>query len=311
MSKPNEIIEAFIAEHPEVLEGTLTEQELNELLAQYQRRINDRPLEDFDGLSPRQMHILLHAPFSPESVLHLQKDVELHVEESPLFKLSEILLHDILAAGNLKLTVTGNLPVKICEALYSLNLIDSRYYNSVRKGTVREDHVPYLFPLKQYLLDEGIVKKRHNALSVTKSGEKYLKAPADERFTRLFLYFTTRFHWGNLYHLHDPQVYGQMGWAYSMVLFLKYGAAGEDCKFYSSKYARAFYPEVLDYRSEESESHASARFHHAYEHRFFECFCNWFGLVKIERSPYDINYNRKVTVTRTPLLDKLFTAQYR
>ena len=123
---------------------------------------------------------LLYHPFKPDSIIHFKEGIDAYVDEAPFFKLSEILLAEIKRAGKVKLTQKGNLPMSVCKLLCDQDLIYWRYMQYVKKIT--EDAIPYLFPLKQYLLDDGIVKKRNNTLSLTKRGEKLLDAKKIDSF---------------------------------------------------------------------------------------------------------------------------------
>ena len=305
MDTAADFMDSFFAANPHAKRGELSMEELNKLVAEHQRKINSDPLDDFDGLSPEQMNLLLYAPFTPEAILQFRKDIDVHVNKAPFFKLSELLLHEIKQAGQLKLTANGNLPVRICELLCSQNLIHWRYMQFVKR--IREEEIPYLWPLKQYLIDQGLVKKRNNALSLTKNGEKLLEGPQDIRFIQIFNYLTYRFHWGNFYHLQDEGKCGQFGWAYSLVLLSKYGAKPQKSEFYSLKLIRAFEEELWDAHQKGKEGEVIHEYHHAYEVRFFECFADWFGLVNIERNKdYSISYFDQLSITKSELFDQLF-----
>lgn len=305
MGTAADFMNSFFGANPHAKSGELSIEELNKLVGEYQRKINSNPLDDFDGLSPEQMNPLLYAPFTPEAILQFRKDIDAHVNKAPFFKLSELLLHEIKQAGQLKLTVNGNLPVRICELLCSQNLIHWPYMKFVKR--IREEEIPYLWPLKQYLLDQGLVKKRNNALSLTKNGKNLLEGPQDIRFIQIFNYLTCRFHWGNFYHLQDEGKYGQFGWAYSLVLLSKYGARPQKSEFYSLKLIRAFEKELWDAQQQGKEDKVIQEYHQAYEVRFFECFADWFGLINIERTrDHSISYFDQLSITKSELFDQLF-----
>ena len=302
MDTSDDFLNAFLAAYPQVRDGKLNMEELNNLMYEYQQKINSSPLDHFDGLSPEQIHVLLYSPFASGSVLQFRKDMDVHVDKAPFFKLSEILINEIQQAGRLKLTVNGNLPVRICELLYNQKLINFQYMDFA--GRIREEEIAYLWPLKQYLLDAGIVKKRNNALSLTKNGEKLMKESASVRFIQIFNYLANRFHWCNFYELQDDGRYGQMGWAYSLVLLTKYGNHPRKSDFYSLKLIQAFERDLWDgiHKDKSAED-----YHFAYNIRFFECFANWFGLVNIERErDYSISYMDQLIIAKSELFDQLF-----
>lgn len=305
MGVADDFMTSFFKEYPQAQSGKLSMEELNALMTEYQRKINSSPLADFDGLSPEDMAALLHTPFAPGGILQFSKGMDDYVDQVPIFKLLELLINEIRNAGTLKLTTKGNLPVRVCELLYSQELIKWEYMEFNKK--IQEDEVPYLWPLKQYLLDEGIVKKRNNALSLTKHGEKLMEEPKAVRFITLLTYFTGCLHWGNFYGLQDGGKCGNLGWAYSLVLLSKYGSRSNTAVFYSFKLIRAFEKELWDAHQKDMTTKACDSHHRAYTVRFFECFANWFGLVNIEHTrDYRVPLSHQVKITKSSLFDHLF-----
>ncbi|WP_160292154.1 hypothetical protein [Pedobacter lusitanus] len=296
---------SFFEDYPQAQSGRLTIDELNKLMIEYQDKINNSPIADFDGLSPEQMNALLHSPFTAGGILQLRKGMDDYLDQVPIFRLSELLISEIWNSGTLKLTTKGNLPVKVCELLHNQNLIKWEYVHFVKKVT--EDEIPYIWPLKQYLLDEGILKKRNNRLSLTKYGEKFILFSKATRFNNLLTYFTSHFHWANFYDLEDNGKCGNLGWAYSLVLLSKYGMKSNTSEFYSLKIIRALEKELWNSYQENMNNEAIKDYHNAYAIRFFECFANWFGLVNIEQKrDYLMSLSNRVVITKSSLFDHLF-----
>jgi hypothetical protein len=304
MGAADDFLNSFFAAYPQAKSGKLSMEELNKLMAEYQHTMNSAPLDDFDGLSPEQMNGLLYAPLNPGNVLQFRKGMNDQLDKVPLFKLLEILLNEIQKAGKLKLTVTGNLPVRVCELLCNQNLIYWKYMKYVKR--IREEEIPYLWPLKQFLLDEGIVKKRNNALSFTKNGEILMAGAKAVRFIQLFSYFAGRFHWGNFYRREDNGQCGQLGWAYSLTLLSKYGDTPRNSEFYSLKLMRAFEKELWSAYRKHKDEEAIEDYHRAYAYRFFECFADRFGLVNIARNRDEKTFFDRLTITKSALFDQLF-----
>ena len=305
MGTADDFMRSFFEHYPEASSGKLSMPQLNKLMAEFQHKSNNIPNDDFDGISPEQMHFLLHEPFSSNAILQFNKAMDQHLEQVPLFKLSELLLAEIRDAGKLKLTTKGNLPVRVCELLFNQQLIKWKYIKYVSR--VREEEVPYLGPLKFYLIEEGIVKKRNNTLSLTKNGEKLMEGSQTARFTSLFFFFAKRFNWVNFYSLEDNGKYGQLGWAYSLVLLGKYGDKVRDSEFYSFKLMQAFEKEMLDHSETKEQQDNIQTYHRAYAIRFFESFASWFGLVNIERKRNpQLPIFDQVIVSKSILFDQLF-----
>lgn len=301
----NDFMDSFFSAFPQAKNGNLSMEELNSLMNDYQQKANSNPLDEFDGLSPNQMSDLLYTPFAEESIIQFRKGLSAYINKAPFFKLSELLLQEIKKAGNLKLTVKGNLPIHICKLLYSQNLIQWPYMEYFKQ--IREDDIPYLWPLKQYLLDMGIVKKRNNALSLTKNGEQLLKGSAEIRFMKIFDYMASSFHWANFYDLNDEGKCGQLGWAYSLVLLSKYGDQSRKSEFYGLKLIQAFEKDLWDAHLQNIAGNAIRNYVHVYEVRYFECFADWFGLINIERTKdFSISYADQLSITKSELFDQLF-----
>jgi hypothetical protein len=305
MGTAKDLMESFLAAYPEIQNGKFSMEELNKLMEEHQRKLNSRPIKDFDGLSPEQMNFLLYAPLSPGGILQLKDNIDVPLQQVPFFKLLQILVGEIQRLGNLKLTVNGNLPVRICELLFHEELIYWPDIKFVKKIT--EDKIPYIWPLKQYLLDAGIVKKRNNHLSVTKYGEKMIKEPIAFQFRQVLNYFTTRFHWGNFYNINDDGQYGQLGWAYSLVLLARYGDQPQISNFYNLKLMQAFEHELWAVYLKNNTDARVKEFQFAYDVRFFENFSMWFGLVNIEwRRDHSISYWDQLFITKSALFEQLF-----
>ena len=304
MGAADDFLQSLLKSHPEIATGKLGEDHLGKLISGHQHKINSIGLEDFDGLSPEQMHRLLHTPLSPESLMSVKVGIERHLDKVPLFKLSELLLSEIQTAKVLKLTAKGNLPVRICELLHGQDLIQWEYMHYVKRIT--EDDIPYIRPLKHYLLDTGIIKKRSNSLSLTKQGETFLKGPAVLRFTSLFHYFSSQFHWGNFYDIDDGGKCGQLGCAYSLLLLSRHGSKPVESEFYSLKWMQAFEKGLWQARRQGNEKETVTYYHRAYAIRFFESFANWFGLVNIERRPArEHAFMKEMLITKSALFDQL------
>ncbi len=299
MGAANDFMNSFLEQYPAAKTGHLSLDELNRLMAEHQQKMNARPLEDFDGISPAQMAVLLREPFSAESILRFKPSIE--------HALSELLLGVIRDDGQLKLTVTGKLPVRVCELLVSQQLIQWPYMDRVTR--VREDEIPWLPTLKQCLVEQGIIKKRNNALSLTAYGEGLLKESAAGRFKKLFVFFAGQFNWMNFYGLEDGGRYGQLGWAYSLVLLARYGATPQESYFYSQQLMRAFEKELYMKMDDPRYEKDINMYRRAYDVRFFETFADWFGLVHIGyKNDLRFSYADPLMITKTDLFGELFVA---
>ena len=304
MGQAEDFIRSLLENNPMAKSGRLTLDQLNTLIGEHAQKLNNAPKDDFDGISPNQMHILLHNALSSECALQYGEHIEEYLDRIPLFKLLELLISTIEGARSLKLTQRGNLPVKICKLLFDQQLIRWPHMHLSR---MLEEEIPFLPPLKHYLLDQALVKKRNNGLSLTKKGERRLYDEDFDRFASFLNYFTGRFNWQNFYRIEDGGKCGQLGWAYSLLMLSRYGDLPRESRFYSAKCMQAFEPELYKQRDNKEFAEATSRYHHCFKSRFFESFADWFGLVTIERRKNPaVSIFGELMITKTPLFDQVF-----
>lgn len=85
MSIAGNFMNLFFEQHPQAMSGELGLEELSRLMAEFQHKVNNTPNDDFDGLSPAQMDILLRAPLSDSCILRFNKSMDPYLEQVPLF----------------------------------------------------------------------------------------------------------------------------------------------------------------------------------------------------------------------------------
>jgi hypothetical protein len=230
MGQAEDFMRSLLENNPKAISGRLTLDQLNKMIGEHAQKLNDAPKDDFDGLNANQVHVLLHNPLSSECILQYGEHIDKYLDQIPLFKLLGLLINTINDAGSLKLTQRGNLPVKICKLLFDQQLIE---WPLMHLSRMLEEEIPFLSPLKHYLEDQGLVKKRNNTLSLTKKGEKQMHDEDVDRFAPFLNYFTGRFNWENFYGIDDGGKCGQLGWAYSLLLLSRYGDLPRESSFYS------------------------------------------------------------------------------
>lgn len=69
MSMSQEIWKEFVKKYPQANSGKLSIEQINVLMAEYIEKRNASAVDDFDGLTPHQMHLLLHYPLAEDSPL--------------------------------------------------------------------------------------------------------------------------------------------------------------------------------------------------------------------------------------------------
>jgi hypothetical protein len=304
MGVAQEIWQAFIRAHPEVTSGQLSLEEVNRKMAAFTQARNQQPHPDFEGLSPEQMHTLLHDPWGTGSVLHLRDDrTDSLLDQIPFFVLMESLYQHLRTDSLIKLTPKGNLPLALCRSLYERKLL---VQDDIERGITKkicEDNVRFLQALKACLSLSPYVKKRQNAFSLTKLGQQALSKERAVHVRQVLQEYTLRFNWA---YLDDtPTDAGHFGWAYSLYLVHRYGTQWRDTDFYATKLLTAF-PHLREPIASGRLPGYSLEFERVYRWRFVEQFASWFGLIERRKEHQPGFYDAPLLLRKTPLFDQLF-----
>ncbi len=306
MGIADQIWQQFLATHPEAKSGKLTLEQINAKMQAFMLEQNRRPHLDFEGLSPEQMHGLLHHPFSVQSVIRLQDHYPDEVlDQIAFFRLMEMLWEELRQKEQIKLTPKGNFQLELCRRLYQAKFITQKDIERGITKKISEDNIAFLMALKAVLSLSEWVKKRNNALSLTKAGEKALLESRSFRFRAVLRDYTTRFNWSYL-DLADSTQAGQLGWAFSLHLLHGYGGEFQQDRFYAQKLLKAF-PLLFKPIFPSPHPDPVSDFALVYRWRFLEQFAFWFGLVELEYHKQEQVYRDKLLVRKSPLLEKIFS----
>src|SRR3546814_19281633 len=93
---------------------------------------NQRPREEFHGLSPEQMHRILNQPFNSPELARFPELLN-SMPAAPILQLFE-LLTDAIGDDGLKPTAKGNLPRNICREAAQAYWGAERSKNNTRDG---------------------------------------------------------------------------------------------------------------------------------------------------------------------------------
>lgn len=257
----------------------------------------------FGGLTPQELSCLIYDPFNEAAPLGIRTDFkqEDFAEDIDMFRFVKQFLLDIHAAQPLKLTQKGNLNRKFVHQLYDHRIITSEYIDSGRiKLLKEEDYYPIHF---SHFITKmaGLTKKYSNKLSLTKKGEKLLTDDV-AIYLELLTTYTTKFNWS--YMTYDPENVAQLGWAFSMLNFIRYGNVERNIDFYVYKYLEVF-EEMLQEFENVRYSTPIKELTDCFRRRFFERFCDLFGLAEMRIEGTDI-LTQQYFVKKTPLVDKIF-----
>ena len=275
-------------------------EEANKIAKQLMQNQNNSSLDDFQGLSPFQMHHLIHDPLHPDSTLKIKELSEEQLEKIPMFCQVRFLAQLIADSKGLKLTKSGFLPMKVVKEVYDQGYIKEYFVEQGIQKRMREDEIASIYIARILLEVMGITKIRNGKLSLTKKAEKLLNDGQLLLHTLLQDYLK-KFNWGFMDGYEDDRI-GQMAGAFSIYLVHKFGDKKRIDTFYAEKYIQAFpmlldstipvYQEPVDYVG------------HIYIYRAIQQFMVYFGLIEYQRGK---RYDDDSFVIKTALFDELIS----
>ncbi len=230
---------------------------------------NSMPIEDFEGLSPAQMSILIYEPEN-EDILQINDTLD-SINEIPFVKLIYELIKLIDPEKGTRLTSTGNLPVKIVKELYSKGIIVDKHIDSGITKLSKETDAESIHCTKIIGILSGYLRKANNRIFVTKKGKSFKKDR--NKLKKILNTFGSKFNLGYFDGYENNQI-GQNDYKFSLYLLSKFGEKERDKVFYAKKYFIAF-------PMKGSDSEKSQR---CYTLRTFQRFLNYFGLIEQDKS---------------------------
>jgi hypothetical protein len=264
---------------------------------------NRGPLDDFEGLSPEEMHGLLYSPFiTGRSPMILANDIPAGLVEGANFPMDMTRYLELVnKAAPMKLTATGALPRAFCRRLCEEGLVEHDVEWFMSHPIMREDESYYINLLDMFSREFGLTKRQGPRLSLTRAGQGLLKASPSERFAALFKTYIEKYDWG-YGDGYPPSRIIQAGFGFSLYLLSIYGNSPREGSFYSSAFLRAFPMAREDFHAE-TYSTVEEQYHRAYSIRTIERFMVRFGLAKDSGEKRVLRPT--VVIGKTPLLDAL------
>ena len=263
---------------------------------------NAEPKPEFLGLSSEQMSRILYRPFTETSdILTLNRNL---LNEDflgiPVVKETVYFLKRFVELQPLRATVKGNLPQAFAREMHDKFPEHPRFHFPI--GSEEDDWK--LFTLRHLLDMAGWVKKRKEKFSLTQKGEKIVRDGFGVNdFCHLFEIHTQKFNWSFGDFFPDLEII-QESILFSCYLLHKKANTYIHADQLSGYFIRAF-PAVLDRIERDPYSEPEDDVHHAFCLRFLERFCEYFGLLTIQREEKMPPFP-KYSVKTTPLFEKMF-----
>ena len=172
-------------------------EEYNRFLNDYNKQKVARPLDDFLGLNPEQMHRILNSSLTANSdLLSLNINIEENdINNIPILTQMKYFLEKLNELSPLKATQKGNLPQKFVKDIYENIYTNFKEHLFFRPRN--EEDSPTINSHRHILIQAGIIKKRNNKFSLTISGSTILEKQDYSRLYEIILKtFTQKFNWG-------------------------------------------------------------------------------------------------------------------
>ncbi len=267
--------------------------------------LNNRPNDNFLGLTPTEVHNLLYDTFDERSILKFSDDLDDEtLDQIPLFRIVEEYLKIINRDQQIKLTPLGALPRKVIIELYDKRiLLDDHIENGITKLWKEEDCISIRSAGLTAEL-AGLVRKANGKIALTKKGVKLLQVENRIQLFKVFFQaFTNKFDWG-FNDLYPNEPIGQLGWAFSVYMLTKFLTQESTADFYAEKYMNAFPHFISLFRP--SYSSSDRQFSHCYGIRTFGRFLLWFGFVTVEKQKKYLDLGTD-KFKGTDLINQVFT----
>lgn len=278
-------------------------EDLQKHLNRFMNEQNNRPIPEFEGYSPAEMHSILHFTFEQSSPISLQKLDIADYRKIPLINQVKYLATLIDRAGELKLTKLGFLPIKVVADIYDQGIIKDKYFERRALKQLKEADVPAITLSRILLIISGLVKKRSNSLSLTKKGHKIIQN--NDALARLIIRtYGEKFNWA-FFDGYGENGVGQIGFGFSLILLSRYGHERLRDSFYAQKYFKAF-PDLLNV-PDPPYTNTIDHCENCFSYRVFENFMRYFGLVEVN---YEGElWKNNLSVSKTDLFDKLIRVE--
>ena len=245
------------------------------------KKANTAPKSEFLGLSSEQMHRIMYRPFDETSdILTINKNLsDEKIQEIPIVKEAVYFIRRLGELQPLRATAKGNLPrVFACE-IHDRFSEDSEFHYPI----MSEEDDTKLSALRHILDTCGWIKKRNQKFYLTKKGQILNgKGFGPDDFHHLLRIYTQKFNWASRDYYPELEIIQQAFLFSCYVLYRKaktYVRADE----LSIYFIQAF-PAVLKKEEKYLPSEDPYDFlHRSFYLRFIERFCEYFGLVTIEK----------------------------
>ncbi len=266
---------------------------------------NFRPVDDFLGLSPDEVHRLLYQRFagSLDIVTLSATFAPALLENVPAVQDAMVLIRRLGEAGSLKATQKGNFPLMVVREIYKQQTLR----DLEEEWNVASEEDALLVRLLRHALTAcGWMKCRSKQFSLTKKGEVvYRKGFLPEHYQQLLQNWIFETNWGFL-DGHNPCPFVQHAALFSLYLLSQKAADFTLASDLSGAFVRAFPAALPDVISPFDSDTPQAILSRIFELRFLERFCLYFGLLEFKGKRKHLLDGKPLEVKTTELFRGVF-----
>jgi len=277
--------------------GSLTEVET--FVGRHMQQQNQTPLDEFHGLSPEQMHGMLHFPFASPELVRLPEALTTS-PTAPIMTLFGMLLEAIGDTG-LKPTAKGNLPQKFCREAALAYWGEEVYRENTRFGGInREEDFLDLHVTRLVAGLAGLIRKYKGRFILSSNCRALLAGKGlAGLYPQLFRAYVEQFNWS--YRDRYPELrFIQSAFLFTLYLLMRYGDTWRPHEFYEDSFLRAF-PVLLDELPRHQVFTPEEEVRRCYTWRTLVHFVGFFGLATVE-SVSEKRFDHEYRVKGLPLL---------
>lgn len=218
--------------------------EVQTFIEHHTQQRNQAPVDEFHGLSPEQMHRILHFPFASPELIRFPEILDTS-PKAPILTLFSLLAETIGEQG-LKPTAKGNLPQKFCREAALAYWGETTYRENTRLGGInREDDFPDLHITRLVAELAGLIRKHKGRFILGRDCRALLAGEGPAAiYPRLFRVYVEQFNWA----YRDRRIelrFIQAAFLFTLYLLTRYGESWLPHEFYEDCFLRAF-PMSLD-----------------------------------------------------------------
>ena len=291
------------------LKGLLAEQEFDSIddvqavADQFMQQKNQLPQDDFQGLSPEQVHRMLHFPFDTPEFFTFPETLS-SAPEAPILHLVQEITAAIDEKG-LKATAKGNLPLKLCK----LAKVDYQKFKPegdylYRRNISSEEDFDDLHTARIILELSGLLRKTKGRFFLTKKYQQIIKKSGLTGLYPLLLKtYCRKFNWG-FRDGYEEIPFIQHSFLFTMYLLKLHGDDWKLFFIYEDYFLQAF-PMVINEAESEPYRSAEDGVRACYSIRTLDRFLHFMGLTSIEKIPGNKPALREFRIRKLPLLDEV------